>query len=123
MHYGIFHLIYFGFLAGYTFFGFWAAPSLNEALASVFLVLTSVALFFINHLYSYLHNREQERKLKRNIGSMMFLPYARIIPMQLSLVLAIILVDQVALIVFLTLKTIADVIMHVAEHAQHVTRA
>jgi hypothetical protein len=119
LHYGIFHLMYFGFLAGYTFFGFGTAPPLGTAAASAFFILTSVALFFANHLYSYLHNREQERKLKRNIGSMMFLPYARIIPMQLSLVLGAILVDQVALILFLALKTIADVIMHVAEHAQH----
>jgi protein-S-isoprenylcysteine O-methyltransferase Ste14 len=120
LHYGIFHLMYFGFLAGYTFFGFWTTPPLGTAAATAFFILTSVALFFANHLYSYLHNREQERKLKRNIGSMMFLPYARIIPMQLSLVLGVILIDQVALILFLALKTFADVIMHVAEHAQEI---
>lgn len=123
LHYGIFHLMYFAFLAGFTYFGLWTAPPFGTAVASAFFILTSVSLFFVNHLYSYLHNKEQERKLKPNIGSMMFLPYARIIPMQLSLVLGVLLVDQVALILFLALKTIADVIMHVVEHALNLQSA
>jgi hypothetical protein len=118
LHYGLFHLVYFVFLVAFTFIRFWEVPSSGTAIGSAYFILASVALFFANHLYSYLHNRESERGQMQNIGSVMFSPYARIIPMQLTLMLGIFLVDQVALLLFLTLKTVADVITHVAEHAR-----
>jgi heme/copper-type cytochrome/quinol oxidase subunit 4 len=118
IHYGIFHLVYFFFLVVFTFIGFWQVSAYSTAAASVLFILASIALFFANHLYSFLHNREQERKRIRNIGGVMFSPYARIIPMQLTLILGVFLVDQMALLLFLALKTVADVITHVAEHAQ-----
>jgi hypothetical protein len=118
LHYGLFHFVYFVFLAVFTFIGVWEVPSYDITVASAYFVLASVALFFANHLYSYSHNREQERKRIRNIGEVMFSPYARIIPMQLTLILGVFLVDQIALILFLTLKTVADVITHVVEHAR-----
>jgi Family of unknown function (DUF6498) len=117
IHYGIFHLVYFFFLVVFSFVGFWQVSAYITA-ASVLFILASIALFFANHLYSFLHNREQERKRIRNIGGVMFSPYARIIPMQLTLILGVFLVDQMALLLFLALKTVADVVMHVAEHAQ-----
>jgi heme/copper-type cytochrome/quinol oxidase subunit 4 len=119
LHYGLFHLVYFVFLVAFTFIGFWEVPSYGAAVASTYFILASVALFFANHLYSFLHNRERERERMQNIGGVMFSPYARIIPMQLTLILGIFLVDQVALLLFLTLKTVADVITHVAEHARN----
>ncbi len=118
IHYGIFHLVYFFFLVVFSFVGFWQVSAYSAAAASVLFILASIALFFANHLYSFLHNREQERKRIRNIGGVMFSPYARIIPMQLTLILGVFLVDQMALLLFLVLKTVADVITHVAEHAQ-----
>lgn len=123
IHYGIFHLVYFFFLVAFTFIGFWQVSAYSTVAASVLFILASIALFFANHLYSFLHNREQERGRIRNIGSVMFSPYARIIPMQLTLILGVFLVDQVALILFLALKTVADVITHVAEHAQDLPSA
>jgi hypothetical protein len=50
-----------------------------------------------------------------NIGTLMFLPYARIIPMHLTIVLALPLGGG-ALWFFVLLKTAADVIMHKVEH-------
>ncbi|MDD1725507.1 MAG: zinc ribbon domain-containing protein [Euryarchaeota archaeon] len=123
IHYGIFHLVYFIFLVVFTVVGLWQVSAYGTAAASVLFILTSIALFLANHLYSFLHNRDQERKRIRNIGSVMFSPYARIIPMQLTLILGVLLVDQVALILFLALKTVADVITHVAEHAQDLPTA
>jgi|GEM_PF-466518 len=123
IHYGIFHLVYFFFLVVFTFVGFWQVSAYSTAAASVLFILTSIALFFANHLYSFLHNREQERERIRNIGGVMFSPYARIIPMQLTLILGVFFVDRVALILFLALKTVADIITHVAEHAQNLPSA
>jgi len=55
-----------------------------------------------------------------NIGTMMFFPYLRIIPMHLTIIFGS---DYAkgssgALILFLVLKTIADLIMHMIEHAK-----
>jgi len=119
LHYGLFHFVYFVFLVAFTFIGFWEVPSYGAATGSAYFILASVALFFANHLYSYLHNRESERGRMQNIGGVMFAPYARIIPMQLTLILGIFLVDQVALLLFLALKTVVDVITHVTEHARN----
>ncbi len=119
LHYGLFHLVYFVFLVVFTCIGFWEVPSYNAAVGTAYFILASVALFFASHLYSYLHNRESERGRMQNIGRVMFSPYARIFPMQLTLILGIFLIDQAALLLFLTLKTVADVITHVAEHARN----
>jgi hypothetical protein len=117
-HYGLFHAAYFVFLVVFTFVGLWQAADYSATAASVLFVLAGIALFSANHLYSFEHNREQERARTRNIGSVMFAPYARIIPMQVTLIIGLFLVDRAALILFLALKTVADVITHVAEHAQ-----
>jgi hypothetical protein len=54
-----------------------------------------------------------------NIGTLMFFPYARVVPMHLLIVLAASLGSEsvTALLIFLLLKTGADVIMHMVEHA------
>ncbi len=55
-----------------------------------------------------------------NIGTIMFFPYARVIPMHLTIVIGghFTKGSQGALILFLALKTIADLIMHMIEHAE-----
>ncbi len=123
IHYGIFHFVYFVFLVVFTFVGFFQVSAYSTTAASVLFILAGIALFFANHLYSFLHNREQERTRIWNIGSVMFSPYARIIPMQLTIILGVFLVDQIALILFLALKTVADVITHIVEHAQDLPSA
>jgi len=45
----------------------------------------------------------------------MFFPYARIIPMHLTIIFGMLL-GKGAIVLFLTLKTLADMIMHVLEH-------
>jgi hypothetical protein len=46
----------------------------------------------------------------------MFFPYARIIPMHIVLLTYGVVVKEGALIIFLGLKILADVLMHVVEH-------
>ena len=107
LHYGIFHLVYLVF-------------ALLFAHSEVVLqTLPLAGLFFLNHLFSYLSNRGSDRRRRPNIGQMMFFPYLRIVPMHLTIVFGGFLAgkgEKGALILFLLLKTLADVAMHWQEH-------
>ena len=109
LHYGIFHLVYLGFLSADTKVvgGF---PLFN--------VLVCIGVFYLNHWFSYCYNREQEQDRVPNIGSIMFFPYIRIIPMHLMIIFGATFLggSSGALIFFLLLKTAADVAMHITEH-------
>lgn len=109
-HFGFFHLIYLIFLLTGTF-----AKVYGNAPDSVELkfILLAVLFFFLNHLFSYFYNRPRDTK-KQNIGSLMFYPYARIIPMHLTIIFGSLFGG--GLYLFLVLKTFADTIMHVIEH-------
>lgn len=109
-HYGFFHFVYMIFLLTGTFTkAYGNTPNFIE-LKYIFL---TALLFFVNHLFSYNYNRPKDTK-KQNIGSLMFYPYARIIPMHLTIIFGSVFVG--ALPLFLVLKTFADGIMHVVEH-------
>jgi hypothetical protein len=107
-HYGIFHIAYFSFLAGFLNFGI-----------SSFWIFVFTASFFISHFISYKQNKENDAKKRHNIGKVMFFPYARIFPMHLTIVFGLAFINsQSVLLFFLILKTIADLIMHQIEHAK-----
>jgi len=115
-HYGFFHFVYIIFLlAGST------APLEGKAVAitglSLLFIFINIAIFFGNHLFSFIYNYEKDSKKVKNIGTVMFFPYARIIPMHLTIVFGLFLINNTgSLIFFLILKTIADIIMHQVEH-------
>ncbi len=105
VHYGIFHVAYAGFIVSHLGAPYW--PD----------VLVSGAAFFANHLFSYFMNRNRAGKRIPNIGSMMFFPYVRIIPMHVFIVFgAFAAGPHFALVIFLILKTLADEAMHAIEH-------
>lgn len=104
-HYGFFHFIYAIFLASVVV----------KVPKNFFSILVGSLIFFINHFYSFIHNKIIDEKLQQNIGKLMFTPYIRIVPMHLIIVFGAIL-GQNMLIVFLILKTITDIIMHVVKH-------
>lgn len=104
-HYGFFHFIYAIFL--FNFFT-------NQPLDFTQLFLGGL-IFFLNHTFSYFHNRVIDKQRVQNIGALMFIPYARIVPMHLIIVFGAIL-GQSALIVFLLLKTLVDLLMHTIKH-------
>jgi hypothetical protein len=110
MHYGIFHLGYMFYLisvsglhGGFPLFG----------------MLVCIFAFYLNHRFSYHYNREREREVIHNIGNLMAFPYVRIIPMHLMIVIGSRFLDNnsIALVFFLLLKSLADIAMHVIEHA------
>jgi hypothetical protein len=107
IHYGFFHLIY----AIFLFTGAFVTPSIGSL--DIRFVLLSTLIFFINHLFSYIYNKPRDIR-KQNIGVLMFYPYARILPMHLAIIIGVQLTGGI--VFFLTLKTVADCIMHIVEH-------
>ena len=110
LHYGFFHVAYLAFIVN--------KESGDISLSSIGIVVCIIAFIF-NHRYSYQHNKERDSQRVPNIGTIMFFPYARIVPMHLTILLAASLGGESVkvLLIFLLLKTGADVIMHMAEHA------
>jgi hypothetical protein len=109
-HFGLFHFVYLKFLLMETFAKIYGDIPNPAELKYIFL---TALLFFLNHLFSYFYNRPRDTK-KQNLGSLMSYPYARIIPMHLTIIFGSLVGG--ALLLFLMLKTFADVIMHVIEH-------
>jgi hypothetical protein len=120
VHYGFFHLIYFIFIVG---FGSWGledevTPEVatgRDGVEPWFLL--SVLGFVFGHAYSFYRNVRADLKRRPNLGIMMFLPYARIIPMHLTIIFG----NEVAsgrqtVFLFSVLKTGADYLMHIVEH-------
>jgi hypothetical protein len=104
IHYGFFHLIYASFLSS------------KFGKASFLQALAVIGIFVIYQGFSFFYNRKWDAKKRPNIGTMMFFPYARIIPMHLTIFFAGSRWGQhLALPVFLFLKLLADVIMHIVE--------
>ncbi|MFH0978708.1 MAG: DUF6498-containing protein [Candidatus Woesearchaeota archaeon] len=102
VHYGAFHAAYFVFLL------------VKGPIQSLSFVLLAAAVFFVNHLFSFLYNYREDRLKDRNISSLLFFPYARIIPMHLTIIFGTLV--PAPLLLFLVLKILADLIMHVVEH-------
>ena len=107
VHYGLFHLGYLVFLTGFG------------AVTSVGLLplLVSIASFAWGHGTSWRRNVAADLDGKPNLGTLMFLPYARIVPMHLLIILGgFVPVDGLLLALFIALKTGADLLMHEVEH-------
>lgn len=107
-HYGFFHFGYASFLEVFS-------QMSNSPVESHYVFLTT-CVFFANHLYSFLYNRTKETS-KMNAGIIFMAPYARIIPMHLTIIFGgfIMMVggsNRIILLLFLLLKTLADVLMH-----------
>jgi len=122
-HYGFFHVVYAIFLLFGAFSAMYGENSILGTFSAMhgnspdatdlkYIFLTAM-LFFINHLFSYIYNRPRDTK-KQNIGSLMFYPYVRIIPMHIIIMISF--SSGSSLFFFLMLKTFADIAMHIVEH-------
>lgn len=106
VHYGFFH-------AGYLLF-LCVGPQVAPRLDAWFWLC--MAGFALNHFWSYRYNRELDRQGTPNIGTLMFTPYLRIIPMHLTILTGLFLGK--GLLLFGGLKLLADIGMHAIEHHQ-----
>jgi hypothetical protein len=106
MHFGCFHLAYLIFI-------FAEAP--NGFQIGLGLVTCSLA-FACNHFFSYRYHRELDRQGTPNIGTLMFTPYLRVIPMHLTVVFGAVAMESAGVLIFGLLKAVADIGMHLIEH-------
>lgn len=111
IHYGSFNLAYATFLSNGTFGESLGTWSVNVDPVSI---LISAFVFFINHMFSFIYNKDTDSKYQ-NIVSLMFYPYIRIIPIHITIIMAVYL-GPGALPFFLILKTFSDLLLHTLEH-------
>lgn len=115
VHFGFFHLVYVIFILGFGA-GDEERPADIEDTEGLWMLI-SVISFFIGHGYSFYQNVRADLRNGPNLGIMMFMPYARVIPMHLTIIFgAMVGSNQVAVLLFSVLKTGADYLMHVVEH-------
>lgn len=76
------------------------------------------SLFFLNHGVSYFINRERDLSHISSAVRLLVFPYLRIIPMHIIVSGAAVFswLGMPAVIIFLLIKTVVDVMMHVIEH-------
>jgi hypothetical protein len=108
LHYGFFHLGYLMFLSFDRGQG-----SGGSALGYLLCAL----VFAVNHGYSLAQNVRRDALGKPNLGTLMFLPYFRIVPMHVTIIGGGLLYGGAhAFALFGLLKTVADAAMHTVEH-------
>ena len=105
-HYGFFHVIY----ALFLFRG--SHSHLAEGMGVM--VAGNVALFAGSHIWHAIVQSGDDYRGKPNLGTLMFYPYPRIVPMHLAIILGGAF-PLGALPVFILLKTGADLGMHEVE--------
>ena len=109
LHYGFFHFVYLMFI---TFDTKDAGPG-----GSAVGYLLCALVFAANHGYSMVQNIRRDATGKPNIGTLMFLPYARIFPMHITIILGGLFYGGAgAFALFGALKVAADAAMHTIEH-------
>lgn len=112
MHYGFMHLVYFIFIVALF------SKSVNWVEAAY-----GAALFLGNHLYSFFAHKHEKREDLLSIWTSMMRPYSRIAPMHITILIYGFLSLQVGLdgtiplLVFLAVKTYADLRAHYLEHS------
>lgn len=108
--YGMAHMLYLAALVP-------SLPTVRPMDWALFAV--SGALFWLAHWRSHRLNLAADTRTTHRIGTLVFLPYARVLPMHLCIGLvsgAAVAASLPAVLGFSALKTAADVFMHVAEH-------
>jgi len=103
IHYGGFHLAYFVFLI--------IKISKISLLDFQFIQLSFWAIL-VGCVMQYVQDKRRNATEAVNISTMFFMPYARILPMHLA-ILAPAILNISAPVIFLSLKTVADIIMHI----------
>lgn len=132
MHFGFFHLVYLVFLLIFTTTSSTAgfidvknensgeimAVHMGNVTAFDWLIFAIIGLMFWRvHRASHEEHVAADLAGKPNIGTLMMVPYARVIPMHLTIILGVWLGGgAMGNILFMALKTGADVVMHRYEH-------
>lgn len=103
VHYGVFHLAYLIFIFTIT--------DMKEPF-DFLLFEISVGALFLDQLWNFIRAKLWERTHQTNPSTLFFLPYLRIVPMHLTILLPGFLKGFSHLAIFLVLKTLADMLMY-----------
>lgn len=101
-HYGFFHFVYAIFLL----------VSFSKG-ANTKIILITGCIFLIESTMQLLIRKKKILEQQENVGRIFTTPYLRIVPMHLMILLPNIL-DMSVTVVFLILKTVADIAMYLA---------
>jgi hypothetical protein len=111
VHYGLFQFGYFLFLLQFN------PHPVMKTEPDFSIIIPSAVAFAACHLFSFIYNWKLEKQYPKNINKMMFAPYGRIILMHAMILLGAYLVKYgITIIIFLILKTIADLWSHAFTH-------
>ncbi len=111
LHYGFFHFVYFVFL-------FQDHPLTKINAEHLPFILLGALGFLGAHFFSLWRNFGHDfKEQKPNLGTLMFYPYLRIIPMHLTIIIGGSMGEGSGMTLFLVLKTFADAGMHIIERA------
>jgi hypothetical protein len=117
LHYGLFHLFYLMFIGVFVGSGSADAAPAEPQLVEQRYIYAAIALsFLISHGASHREHVAADLAGKPNIGTLMFIPYIRIVPMHLTIMLGAMAGGASAIYAFMALKTAADLGMHWVEH-------
>jgi len=113
IHFGGFHCFYLFFIIVFI-----ATEQIWISLEDLVWIVVGVFSFYYSHRLSFRNSVNEDLKGRPNLGSLYSLPFARILPMHLTLLLGGFVAHSLgALVLFLLLKTLADYIMHRFDHA------
>jgi len=121
IHYGMFHYGYYQFINPPRVLSMlWQADQ-----GAYWSLIGAILLFGANHAFSFIRNREKDRK-EANLAALMFGPYHRIAPMHVTIIFGSMLAmalefagygaNRPVLLFFLIVKTYADRQAHTAGH-------
>lgn len=99
-HYGLFHLVYFVFLT--------RMATLDQPF-DLLLVAACALSFGYAQRSTFQQQVAADAHGRPNLGTLMFLPYVRIVPMHLTIILGAASATTLSLLVFIPLKTLADI--------------
>ncbi|MCZ7609478.1 MAG: DUF6498-containing protein [Ignavibacterium sp.] len=116
-HYGLFHLVYAVFLVSFSTLSNFSVNS-----NSYIFIIVSAGVFFINYLIEYIKSNKEQQVEEPNLGKLFSAPYARIIPMHLTIIFGGFIgsIGQIfsananiaVVALFSTIKTVVDLITH-----------
>lgn len=112
LHYGFFHLVYLVFIASMKSSG----PVDRDFFKYFFIA------FLAGQIITFVQHKVQQKKQPANLGAMFAIPYVRILPMHLTIILpALFKISNLGL--FLILKAFADVVMYVVTKPSQKSKA
>lgn len=116
-HYGFFHVIYAVFLGAFSTISHTSTSDSDSKF-----IFISAAIFFVSYLIEFINTNKEDELDLPNIGRIMFAPYARIIPMHLTIIFGGFIAaagsffsantNLAVITLFVGIKTVVDLITH-----------